>query len=278
MILVTGATGQLGTAFRRRLGDRAHHLDRSQLDLSVRGAASEMIRELRPSVVINCAAYTAVDRAEVDEPLATAVNGAAVGEMADVCAGIGAKFVTYSTDYVFDGSKATPYLESDATAPINAYGRSKRVGETLALRTNPKSLIVRTSWVMSGTHRSFAAVMLDLIAKGDVSVIDDQFGHPTLVNDLVVATMESIDSGASGVLHLANEGVTTWYELARSIASMGGLDPEKVKPCASSEYETAAARPMNSVLDSERLGALGVAPLPDFHVALDEAVAELQSA
>jgi len=278
MILVTGTTGQLGTAFRRRLGDRAHYLDRSQLDLSVPGTASEMIRELQPSVVINCAAYTAVDRAEIDESLATAVNGAAVGEMAGACAGIDAKFVSYSTDYVFDGSKATPYLESDVTAPINAYGRSKGVGEVLALQANTDSLIVRTSWVMSGTHRNFAAVMLELIAKDDVSVIDDQFGHPTFVNDLVVATMESIDSGASGVLHLANQGVTTWYELARSIALMGGLDPERVKPCSSAEYETAAARPLNSVLDSERLGALGIAHLPDFHEALEEAVAELQSA
>ena len=173
MILVTGTTGQLGTAFRRRLGDRAHYLDRSQLDLSVPGTASEMIRELQPSVVINCAAYTAVDRAEIDESLATAVNGAAVGEMAGACAGIDAKFVSYSTDYVFDGSKATPYLESDVTAPINAYGRSKGVGEVLALQANTDSLIVRTSWVMSGTHRNFAAVMLELIAKDDVSVIDD---------------------------------------------------------------------------------------------------------
>jgi dTDP-4-dehydrorhamnose reductase len=120
--------------------------------------------------------------------------------------------------------------------------------------------------------------MLDLIAKGDVSVIDDQMGHPTLVNDLVVATLEGIDAGASGVLHLANAGVATWYELARTIASMGDLDPERVKPCSSAEYETAAARPLNSVLDSERLDESGIAPLPNFHASLAEVVAELQSA
>jgi dTDP-4-dehydrorhamnose reductase len=278
MILVTGVTGQLGTAFRRSLGDQAHFVDRSQLDLSVPGAASEIIHGLRPSVVINCAAYTAVDEAEANEPLATAINGAAVGDMAEACAKVGARFVTYSTDYVFDGTKATAYLESDATAPINAYGRSKLAGEILALEANAKSLIVRTSWVMSGTHRNFAAVMLDLIAKGDVSVIDDQMGHPTLVNDLVVATLEGIDAGASGVLHLANAGVATWYELARTIASMGDLDPERVKPCSSAEYETAAARPLNSVLDSERLDESGIAPLPNFHASLAEVVAELQSA
>jgi dTDP-4-dehydrorhamnose reductase len=278
MILVTGAGGQLGTAFRRSLGEHGYFVDRSQLDLSVPGASSEVIRTLRPSVVINCAAYTAVDEAEASEPLATLINGAAVGEMAEACASIGARFVTYSTDYVFDGTKTGPYLESDPTAPINAYGRSKLAGETLARQANDDSLIVRTSWVMSGTHRSFAAVMLDLIAKGDVSVIDDQRGHPTLVNDLVAATLDGIDVGASGVVHLTNKGAITWYELARTVASFGGLDPERVKPCSSAEYETAAARPLNSVLDSERLDELGIPPLPDFRPALEEAVAELQSA
>lgn len=278
MILVTGVTGQLGTAFRRSLGERAYFVDRSQLDLSVPGAASELIRGLQPSVVINSAAYTAVDDAEANEPLATVINGTTVGEMAEACNTVGARFVTFSTDYVFDGTKTTPYLESDTTRPINAYGRSKLAGEILALEANAESLIVRTSWVMSGTHRSFAAVMLDLIAKGEVSVIDDQRGHPTLVNDLVAATLEGIDVGASGVVHLANEGVITWYELARTIASFGGLDPERVNPCSSAEYETAAARPLNSVLDSERLDELGIPPLPDFRPALEEAVAELQSA
>jgi len=271
VILVTGATGQLGTAFRRRLDESARFLDRSELDLAVAGAATEVIHGLQPSVVINCAAYTAVDRAESEESLATAINGAAVGEMAAACAAVRARFVTYSTDYVFDGTKSIPYVESDATAPINAYGRSKLIGEALAMDANAESLVVRTSWVMSGTHRNFAAVMLDLIAKGDVSVVNDQRGRPTLVNDLVIATLECVDAGMNG-------GVTTWYELARTIASIADLDPDRVKPCPSADYPTDAARPSNSVLDSERLDESGVSPLPDFHVALEEAVSELQSA
>ncbi len=278
MILVTGATGQLGTAFRRRLDESARFLDRSELDLAVAGAAAEVIHGLQPSVVINCAAYTAVDRAESEESLATAINGAAVGEMARACAAVGARFVTYSTDYVFDGTKSTAYVESDTTAPINAYGRSKLIGEGLAMDANAASLVVRTSWVMSGTHRNFAAVMLELIAEGDVTVVDDQRGRPTLVNDLVTATLECIDAGVTGVLHLANGGVTTWYELARTIASIADLDPGRVKPCPSADYATAAARPLNSVLDSERLDEWGVSPLPDFRAELEEAVSELQSA
>ncbi len=278
MILVTGAAGQLGVAFQRRLDESVLFLDRSQLDLAVPGAATEVIRGFQPSVVINCAAYTAVDRAESEESLATAINGAAVGEIAAACAGVGARFVTYSTDYVFDGTKPNPYVESDPTAPINAYGRSKLIGENRAIDANPESLIVRTSWVMSGTHRSFAAVMLDLIAEGDVTVVDDQRGRPTLVNDLVTATLETIDAGVTGILHLTNGGVTTWYELARTIASIADLDPDRVKPCPSADYPTAAARPLNSVLDSERLGEWGVSALPNFRAALEEAVRELQLA
>jgi len=278
VILVTGVAGQLGTAFRTKLEGSARFLNRSQLDLEVPGEARDAIRALRPSVVINCAAYTAVDRAEGDEPLATVINGAAVGEMAAASSEVGARFVTYSTDYVFDGTKSNPYVESDPTAPINAYGRSKLVGERLALDENPESLVIRTSWVMSGTHRNFASVMLALIAKGNVDVVDDQRGHPTLVSDLVTATLDSIDAGATGVLHLANGGVTTWYELARTIASIAGLDPGRVSPVPSAEYPTAAARPRNSVLDSENLREWGVAPLPDFLVTLEEAVSQLQSA
>lgn len=236
-----------------------------------------MIRKLKPDAVINCAAYTAVDRAEEEEDTAFAVNATAVGAMAAACREVDARLVTYSTDYVFDGTKPAPYVESDATAPINAYGRTKLAGEQLALSENIDALVIRTSWVMSGTHRNFAAVMLDLIAKGDVSVVADQHGRPTLVDDLVVGTLDALDVGASGIVHMANSGPTTWYELARTIATMGGLDPERVQPCTTADFPTEAARPLNSVLDSDRIGSFGLSPLPDFHGALERAVYELQS-
>jgi len=269
VILVTGVSGQLGTAFRDKLGTSAEYLDRSMIDLSERGRAAAAIRAREPSLVINCAAYTAVDRAEDEEGLATVVNGSAVMEMAR---DVGSRFVTFSTDYVFDGTKPTPYLESDTPEPINAYGRSKLVGERSALEALDEALVIRTSWVMSGTHRNFAAVMLDLIAKGAVSVVADQRGRPTMVSDLVVGTLDAVDAGASGILHLTNEGSTTWYDLARTVAEMSGLDPDRVAPCSTAEYPTPARRPKNSVLDSERLSALGISPLPDYHNALEEAV------
>jgi dTDP-4-dehydrorhamnose reductase len=277
LILVTGATGQLGTAFRKYLGDDARYFERSELDLAHPGEANAVIRGLRPDAVINCAAYTAVDRAESEEGMAYAVNASAVEEMAIATRDIGARFVTYSTDYVFDGSKPDPYVESDPTVPINAYGRTKLEGERMALAANADSLVIRTSWVMSGTHRNFAAVMLELMAKGDVTVVADQSGRPTLVDDLVVGTMDALGLGASGVLHMANSGSTTWYELARTIADIAGLDAGRVTPCSTADFPTVAARPLNSVLDSERLGRLGMTPMPDFHGSLEAAVAQLLS-
>lgn len=277
MILVTGASGQLGSAFERRLGQTARFVGRNELDLAASKVRST-IRSLNPSLVINCAAYTAVDRAEDDQSLADLVNGSAVGEMAAGCDDVGAKFVTYSTDYVFDGTKSAPYVESDPTSPINAYGRSKQIGEALAISANNRSLVVRTSWVLSGTHKNFASVMFDLLAQGPVTVVADQYGRPTLVDDLVEGTLQAVEGDATGVLHMTNVGVTSWYELARTIAELSGRDPDLVSPCSTNEYPTRAARPLNSVLDSERVDGLGVLPLPEFHDSLAVAVREIAAA
>jgi len=277
MMLVTGASGQLGTAFRKHLGDRAQYVDLPELDLTDAKAIRETIRDLEPKTVINCAAYTAVDRAETEEDAAFAVNATATETMAAACADVGARFVTYSTDYVFDGTKLDPYVESDTTSPINAYGRTKLAGEEAALAANPGSLVIRTSWLMSGTHRNFASVMLDLIGKGDVTVVADQRGRATFVDDLVSGSCDALDSGVTGVLHMANAGATTWYEIARMIAEFAGLDPGRVSPCTTADYPTAAARPQNSVLDSERIEVLGLSELPSFRAALERAVYELQS-
>lgn len=274
MILVTGASGQLGSAFERRLGQAARFVGRNELDLAASNVRAT-IRSLNPSLVINCAAYTAVDRAEDDQSLADLVNGSAVGEMAAGCDDVGASFVTYSTDYVFDGTKSAPYVESDPTSPINAYGRSKQIGEALAISANSRSLVVRTSWVLSGTHKNFASVMFDLLAQGPVMVVADQYGSPTLVDDLVEGTLQAVEGDVTGVLHMTNAGVTSWYELARTIAELSGKDPDLVSPCSTDEYPTRAARPLNSVLDSERVDGLGVLPLPDFHDSLAVAVREI---
>ena len=277
MILITGVTGQLGTAFRKRLGDGAHYLARTDLDLSDVSSIRPTLEGLRPAVVINCAAYTAVDAAEADEETARLVNSTAVEELARTTARLGAKLVTFSTDFVFDGTKTGAYVEPDETNPLNAYGRTKLDGEQRALHANPDTLVIRTSWVLSGTHPNFAATMLRLMAEGPVTVIDDQHGHPTLVGDLVVAALAALDADASGILHITNAGTTSWFGLAREIAAIAGLDGELVQPVPASEYPTPAQRPANSVLESVRLDELGLDPLRDYHEPLEAAVAQLHS-
>jgi dTDP-4-dehydrorhamnose reductase len=198
-----------------------------------------------------------------------------VGRLADATARLGVGLVTFSTDYVFDGGKEMGYVESDPTNPLNVYGTTKLEGERLAIRHNPDALVVRTSWVLSGTHHNFASTMLDLIAKGPVRIVDDQRGRPTLVDDLAQGTMQAVGQGASGLLHLANQGVTTWYGLAREIADIARLDPTRVTPISTEEFPRPAARPHNSVLNSERLETLGVPLLPHYRPSLERAVGHL---
>jgi dTDP-4-dehydrorhamnose reductase len=275
--LVTGSSGQLGSAFRRLLGDEAVFPTRDELDLARPGDVEAVFDAMRPSLVLNCAAYTAVDRAEGEPDVAAAVNAVAVESMAEWCRANGAKLVTFSTDYVFDGSKPEPYVESDPTAPINVYGATKLDWELRALDADPTALIVRTSWVLSGTHPNFASTMLTLARQRPLQVVNDQRGRPTLVDDLAPAVLRAVAAGASGILHLTNQGAVTWYDLARIVLEMAGLDPDTVTPCITADYPRPAARPANSVLDSERLVAYGLDPLPDFRPGLERAVAALEA-
>jgi len=275
VILVTGVSGQLGSAFRERLGDGARYLARADLDLTDVASIRPMIEALSPTMVINCAAYTAVDAAEDDEETATLVNATAVEELARATARVGAKLVTFSTDYVFDGTKVGAYLETDETSPINVYGQTKFEGEQRALAANANALVIRTSWLLSGTHPNFAATMLGLIADGPVQVVDDQRGRPTFVDDLVVGTLAADGAGATGLLHLTNQGTTTWFNLAREIAELARLDPERVQPVTTDQFPRRAARPANSVLDSVRLEGFGLSLLPDYDESLQAAIEKL---
>lgn len=253
-ILVTGATGQVGTALRDVLLD-AVFLTRRDLDLTDTRSIARVVGSFRPSAVINAAAYTNVDLAEREEARATLVNGEAVGVLAATCSDLSIPFVTYSSDYVFDGRASAPYIESDAVGPVGAYGRSKLVGERLALDRNPETLVVRTSWVISATHENFVSTMLRLAARGPVRVVDDQQGKPTIAADLAAATAEALSSGLRGIVHLANAGETTWCGLASAAVRLGGLDPLLVQPCSTREYPTDAVRPAYSVLGTERRDA-----------------------
>ena len=273
-MLLTGGTGQLGTAMRRLVPD-ADAPVRTELDLSDPAGVAAYLRRTRPDAIVNCGAYTAVDRAEEEEDLATVVNGESVGVMARFAADAGVPFVTFSTDYVFDGTASEPYLESHPTAPINAYGRSKLVGEEAALEAD--GLVIRTSWVISGTHPNFVSTMLRLAAERDtLRVVADQRGCPTCVVDLAPAALAALRSGVTGLLHLTNAGETTWHGLAEAAISGAGLDAT-VEPITTDEYPTPARRPAYSVLGSERREDLGIAPLPDWRETLPQVVAGLRS-
>lgn len=202
------------------------------------------------------------------------VNGESVGVMARWAEAHDALFVTFSTDYVFDGVGTRPYVESDPTDPVNAYGRSKLAGELATVDAGGRSLIVRTSWVISGTHPNFVATMLRLARERELRVVDDQRGCPTVVDDLAAATLRAIEAEATGHLHLTNQGDTTWFELARTAVELAGIHG-RIDPCPTSEYPTPATRPAYSVLGSERVEALGIEPLAHWRESLPGVVARL---
>jgi dTDP-4-dehydrorhamnose reductase len=275
--LLLGGSGQVGTALTRSLksviAPSRHEFDLADANPE---AVRTLIDSTRPDAIINCAAYTEVDQAEDEADLATMINGSAVGILAEISADFGLPFVTYSTDYVFDGRANQPYVESSLPDPINAYGRSKLIGERLALDANPKTLVIRTSWVISGTHPNFVATMLRIVGAGrSLRVVNDQHGSPTIAEDLAVATIAALNEGVSGVLHLTNQGAATWFELARAAVVDAALDPELLSPCTTAEYPTRAPRPEYSVLGSERVGEIGVSPLPPWGDSLPAVVEQL---
>lgn len=272
--LITGGTGQVGSALRALVSD-ADAPGRGLLDLSEPAGIVPYLDAHRPTAILNAAAYTAVDRAEEEEELATTVNGTSVGVLAEWAARHEVPFLTFSTDYVFDGTSPAPYPEDHPVDPINAYGRSKAAGEAAALEANPDALIVRTSWVISGTHPNFVATIVRIARERTLSVVDDQWGCPTINTDLAAAAVGALRAGATGILHLANQGPTTWFRLARAAVEHAGIDPGRVSPCATADYPTPARRPANSVLVSTRLGALGLPPLPPWTAGLPALVRRL---
>jgi dTDP-4-dehydrorhamnose reductase len=248
--LLLGGSGQLGSAFRLLLPDALAPV-REEFDLADAEGIAQKVTDLVPTRIINCAAYTAVDRAEDDEETAQLINGQAVGMLARVAADLEVPFVTFSTDYVFDGDSDDAYTESSEPSPLNAYGRSKLVGERLALR-HPGTLVVRTSWLLSATHPNFVQTILSRAADGVVDVVDDQWGRPTMVDDLAQATLDAADQDMRGLLHLASPPTTTWFGLAREACRIAGIDPGRVRPCATDRFPRPARRPRRSALESER--------------------------
>ncbi|MFV2072432.1 MAG: dTDP-4-dehydrorhamnose reductase [Thermoanaerobaculales bacterium] len=270
-LLITGAHGQLGRALAAAAADRGLSFagrDVDTLDIRDATAVHDWIAAARPAAVINCAAMTAVDDCESNEAEATSINGDAVGNLAAACTAVGARLVQISTDYVFSGDSDRPYSESDATAPLSAYGRSKRLGEELA-GSSVSHLIVRTAWLYGHGGRSFVETIRAQIEGGarTLRVVADQRGCPTYCDHLAAAILNLVDAQAEGVVHAVNSGDTTWHGFAVEIARLlqAGVD---IEPVSSPEFPRPAPRPAYSLLDTSRLTALLGRPMPHWRDAL----------
>jgi dTDP-4-dehydrorhamnose reductase len=252
MILVIGCNGMLGSDLMTLLGERARGVDIQDIDITSLESTERVVTSLRPSVVINCAAYTDVDGCESNQRIAMQVNGEGVAHLAMVTRGIGAKLVQISTDYVFNGGKGTPYVENDRTSPISIYGESKLCGERNAA-LNPDYLVVRTQWLYGLHGNNFVETMLRLAGERDqLTVVDDQIGSPTWSMDLSKAILALIDRGARGIYHTANTGFCSWNGFARAIFEEAGLTIT-VKTMTTAELNRPAKRPLYSTLDCEKL-------------------------
>lgn len=258
-ILVTGANGQLG----RELQDiqfsypsySFFFYSRSDLDITNEQQVRSAFEIVQPVYCINCAAYTAVDKAESEPELAQAINAEAVNLLATICNEIGTRLIHISTDYVFDGSSSSPYKEDDSTNPINTYGRTKLEGEKFCQANNPDSIIIRTSWVYSQYGSNFVNTMLRLLtSKEEIKVVADQKGSPTYAADLAEVIMTIISSlqWKPGIYHFSNEGETNWFDFAMTIKKFINSSCT-VLPITTSDYPTAAVRPFYSLLSKEKI-------------------------
>jgi dTDP-4-dehydrorhamnose reductase len=255
-ILLTGHTGQVGWELQRCLAPSGEVVapERSALDLDRPGAVAAVVRSIGPDLIVNAAAYTAVDQAERESRTCFAVNAESVGVLAQEAARLGALLVHYSTDYVFDGAKRSPYVETDPAEPINAYGRSKLAGEREITRSGCRHLILRTGWVYASRGRNFLLTILRLAReRPQLQVVNDQVGAPTWARDIASATLAALKRPRplEGLYHVAADGWTTWFDFANRLLEFAGVETPVV-PVATSDYPTAAARPAYSVLDSGR--------------------------
>ncbi len=275
-ILVIGRNGQLARELERLgapSGSTLEFAARPQIDLAEPQTLAALVAERRPDLVINAAAYTAVDKAETEADLAHLVNAEGPGALARACAKAGAALVHVSTDYVFDGSKAGPYLETDPIAPVNAYGRSKAAGEAAVLQSGARAAVVRTAWVYSAEGANFVRTMLRLAeTREELGVVADQRGRPTWARDLAEAVLAlgarlvAEDEAARGVFHFSNGGEATWADFAEAIfedSKARGGPSARVRRITTAEFPTPAARPANSRLDTAKFTTVtGLTPRP----------------
>ena len=258
-ILVTGATGQLGSELKVLSGNYSQYewvfADRTQVSLDDLEVLQNQLEAISPNIIFNCGAYTAVDKAETEQELANIVNNLAVAIIAQYAKDNSVKLIHVSTDYVFDGTAATALTETAPTNPINVYGMTKWAGEKACLQENPNSIIIRTSWVYSSFGNNFVKTMSRLMQERDsLNVVNDQIGSPTYAADLAQAILTILTHAnwQAGIYNFSNEGEISWYEFALAIKELGNFDCE-VSGILSSSYPTAAKRPQYSLLDKTKI-------------------------
>jgi dTDP-4-dehydrorhamnose reductase len=276
-ILVTGANGQLGKEMQVIAASFPLYdfvfVTKEELSIDDMDAVKKYFNANKINVCVNCAAYTAVDKAETETEKAFQVNAVAVGNLAAVCAAQQALFIHISTDYVFDGTATTPYKEDHPVHPVNAYGASKLNGEELALQHNPDAIIIRTSWVYSSFGNNFVKTMLRLMGEREsINVVDDQVGCPTYAADLAAAIIKIVDQSSageinSGIYNFSNKGVINWYQFATAIKELSGSNCI-VNPIPASLYPTPAKRPNYSVLDTTKIQQIFNVVIPDWKDSL----------
>lgn len=281
-ILVTGANGQLGNEMQVIAASWPEYhflfVSRNQLPVDNAVALQQYFRENNIAVCVNCAAYTAVDKAETEAEQAFLINGEAVGHLAALCKARHALFIHISTDYVFDGTATTPYLENHPVNPVNAYGASKLKGEQLALQNNPASIIIRTSWVYSSFGNNFVKTMLRLMKdREQINVVADQLGCPTYAADLAAAIMHIVGSGnpEAGIYHYSNAGIINWYQFAVAIKELTG-SACIVNPIVSAQYPTPAKRPSYSVMDTTKIQRTFSLSIPGWQSSLQKCLKLLE--
>ncbi|MDE6490569.1 MAG: dTDP-4-dehydrorhamnose reductase [Muribaculaceae bacterium] len=283
-ILITGANGQLGREMRNvlesELPGQTLYTDIHELDLTDAKAVSDYVSDNDITHIVNCAAYTAVDRAEEDKALCAAVNVDAVKNIANAADKAGAKIIHISTDYVFDGMSYRPYKESDKVNPISQYGTTKRTGETALLALAPDSIIVRTGWLYSPYGKNFVKTMRRLgREQKTLKVVADQIGTPTYALDLAKAIYRILCSHqwVEGIFHYSNEGVCSWYDFAKAIHRLSGITGCDVRPIPTEEYPSQASRPFYSILDKSRIKATYDAEVPYWIDSLQECISRIDN-
>jgi dTDP-4-dehydrorhamnose reductase len=281
-ILITGANGQLGREFQQLKNNFPEYkflfVAKDELSIADEQAVNSFFTNNSINVCINCAAYTAVDKAETEKELATAVNSTAVGYLAKACKNNNAYFFHISTDYVFDGKGTNPYTEIEPTNPVNFYGQTKLNGELNAIKENEHSIIIRTAWVYSSFGNNFVKTMMRLMNEREsIGVVNDQYGCPTYAADLAAAIMQIIISNnfVAGVYHYSNKGKISWYDFAKEIAEQTNSNC-MVNGITTAQFPTPAARPSYSVLDSTKISSTFNIVIPEWKESLKKCLALLK--